>query len=318
MARTNILKGVRIVDLSIAVAGSSGSQLLRDLGAEVIKIEPSGVGEIIRDPAPKLKGESYYFLANNRNKKGITLDLYTESGREALHDPVKLSDVVYDNLRPGVVERLGADFETVRKINPKIISCSLSGYGSSGPYRDYPSFDDMAEGLSGVYSLNGEPGGSLMRVPVTIADLAGGFFAATGVISALYEREHTGVRRKVEVNMLDAVMYYLSAHFQFYFTTGEVPQPQGSRHPTTPMVGIFQTRNDYLALGPSWPRICRVVNKEWMIGAAEEEHLAPPVLGQHTDEVLKRILGYSDEKIKKLKEEEGTPEEVRARTRRRM
>lgn len=405
MARTNILKGVRIVDLSIAVAGSSGSQLLGDLGAEIIKIEPPGVGEIIRDPAPKLNGESYYFLANNRNKKGITLDLYTETGQEALHDLVKVSDVVYDNLRPGVVERLGADFETVRKINPKIISCSLSGYGSSGPYRDFPSFDDMAEGLSGVYSLNGEPNGRPMRVPVTIADLAGGFFAATGVISALYEREHTGTGRKVEINMLDAVMYYLSAHFQFYFITGEVPLPQGSRHPTTPMVGIFQTRNGYLALGPSWPRICRVVNKEWMIddprfntvegrfqnkkdmedlieegllqadtedwlelmriediacapvltldkvihdpqivhnrtittmqhttcgeirgvecpikmiGAAEEEHLAPPILGQHTNEVLQEILGYSEEKIRRLKEEEETAEEVRARTRRRM
>ncbi|MFC1925544.1 CaiB/BaiF CoA transferase family protein [Chloroflexota bacterium] len=405
MGRTGILKGVRIVDLSIAVAGSSGSQLLGDMGAEVIKIEPPGVGEIIRDSAPKLKGESYYFLANNRNKKGLTLDLSTEAGRETLHDLIKVSDVVYDNLRPGVVERLGAGFETARKINPKIISCSLSGYGSSGPYRDYPSFDDMAEGLSGVYSLNGEPGGRPMRVPVTIADLAGGFFAATGVIAALYEREHTGLGRKVEVNLLDAVMYYLSAHFQFYFITGEAPQPQGSRHPTTPMVGIFQTRNGYLALGPSWPRIARVVNKEWMIDdprfntvegrfenkkdfedliedglrqadtedwlelmhlediacapvntldkvvkdpqivhnktittmhhplcgeirgidcpinmidAMEEEHMPPPTLGQHTDEVLKGILGYSDEKIRRLKDEEGTAEEIRARTRRRI
>ena len=405
MGRASILKGIRVVDLSVAVAGPSGSQLLGDLGAEVIKIEPPGVGEVVRDTAPKLKGESYYFLAHNRNKKDVTLDLYTEAGREALHDLVKVSDVVYDNFRPGVLKRIAADFETIRKINPKIISCSLSGYGSSGPYRDYPSFDDMAEGLSGVYSLNGEPGGRPMRVPVTIADLAGGYFAATGVIAALYEREHTGLGRKVEVNLLSAVMYYLCAHFQFYFTTGQVPQPQGSRHPTMPMVGIFQTRNGHLALGPSWPRVARAVNKEWMIDdprfntvegrfenkkdledliedglrqadtedwlelmriediacapvytldkvvndpqivhnktittlhhplcgeirgidcpikireAREEEHSPPPTLGQHTDEVLKGILGYSEEKVRRLKEEEGTAEEIRDRTRRRM
>jgi crotonobetainyl-CoA:carnitine CoA-transferase CaiB-like acyl-CoA transferase len=405
MARTVALKGVRIVDLSIAIAGPSGSQLLGDLGAEVIKIEPPGAGEIARDLAPKLKGESYYILAHNRNKKDVALDLYTEAGKEALHDLVKISDVVYDNLRPGTLERLGADFETVRKINPRIISCSLTGYGSSGPYRDYPGFDDMAEGLSGVYSLNGEPGGRPMRVPVTIADLAGGFFAATGVIAALYDREHTGLGRKVEVNLLDAVMYYLSAHFQFYFTTGEVPRPHGSRHPTTPMAGIFQTRNGYLVLGPSWPRIARVINKEWMIDdprfstaeervknkkdledliedglrqadtedwlelmhlediacapvytldkvvndpqivhnktittlhhplcgeirgidcpikireAKEVEHSPPPTLGQHTDEVLKEILGYSEEKVRRLKEEEGTAEDIKARTRRRL
>lgn len=399
------LKRVRIIDLSVAVAGPSGSQLLGDLGAEVIKIELPGIGDITRGAAPKLEGASFYHLAVNRNKKSVTLDLGTETGKQALRDLVKISDVVFDSFRPGTLERLGADFETLRKINPKIICCSITGYGPSGPYSDYPAFDDMAEGLSGVYSLCGEPGGRPMRIPIPIADLAAGFFAASGIMAALFEREHTGVGRRVEVNMLDAIMYLLATNFQSYFITGEVPKPQGSRHSIAPMVGIFQTRNGYLVLGPSWPRIARVIGKEWMIDdprfdtvekrfqnkreledlieeglrqadtedwlelmhvedipagpvhtldkaiddpqvihnqtvvkldhpvygmtqgiecpikmtdVAAAAHVAAPTLGQHTEEVLKALLGYSDDKIRKLKHDERIAGELDPRVRRRL
>jgi len=161
--------------------------------------------------------------------------LNTETGKTALHDLVKVSDVVFDNFRPGVLERLHADFETLRSINPGIISCSVTGFGPSGPYRDHPSFDDIAEGLSGVYSLCGEPGGRPMRVPVHTADLAAGFFAATGIIAALFKRRQWGTGCKIEVNMLDALMYYMSTDFQSYFITGEVPEACGSRHHRAPM-----------------------------------------------------------------------------------
>jgi crotonobetainyl-CoA:carnitine CoA-transferase CaiB-like acyl-CoA transferase len=405
MARIGMLSRVRVIDLSQAVAGPSGSQLLGDLGAEVIKIEPPEIGDIARGAAPKVEGESFYQLALNRNKRSVTLDLDTKTGKEAFHNLIEVSDVVFDNFRPGVLERLGADYETLSRINLKIVSCSITGYGVTGPYRDYPSFDDMAEGLSGVYSLCGEPSSSPARVPIPIADLAAGFFAATGIVAALFEREHTGVGTRVEVNMLDAIMYLMATNFQPYFITGKVPRREGAKHPVAPMVGIFQTRNDYLVLGPSWPRIARIIGKEWMIedprfatvekrfenkrelenliedglreadteawlelmhlediaagpvntldkaasdpqvvhnrtivtlqhpicgeirgiecpirvrGAAEQDHLPPPTLGQHTKEILKELLGYSDEKIKALKQEEESMGRLEPRGRRRL
>ena len=405
MGVVNILTGVRIVDLCHAVAGPSGSQLLGDLGAEVIKIEPPETGDFTRGATPRLGGESFFFLAVNRNKKSVVLDLATETGRAALHGLIGVSDVVCDNFRPGVLERLHADFQTLRIINPRIVSCSVTGFGPSGPYRDHPAFDDIAEGLSGVYSLCGEPGGRPIRVPLHVADLAAGFFAATGIIAALYQRQLSGLGRRIEVNMLDAVMYYLATDFQSYFVSGEVPQASGSRHARAPMVGIFQTRDGYLVLGPSWPRVAKAIGKGWMIddprfatvekrfenkGALEDliedslrqadtdewlrilraddiavgpvnsldravsdpqvvhnrtvttmkhpalgdirgiecpikvsgvdecDHLAPPMLGQHTDQVLRELLGYTDEKLEALKQEAMAAREAGSRGHSRM
>ena len=191
MAIRGPLTGIRVLDLSHAHAGPYGSQLLGDLGAEVIKIEPPGRGDLVRGINPNLKGESYYTLALNRNKKGITLDIYTESGKEAFYDLVKMSDVVFDNFRAGVIERLGIDFETLKKTNPKIISCSITGYGAAGPYKDRPAIDDIVQGMAGSLSLAGETDGGPLRPGIAIADLSGGFFGAMGVVVALYERQKT-------------------------------------------------------------------------------------------------------------------------------
>ena len=390
MGRIGILDDVRVVDLSHAVAGPSGSQLLGDLGAEVIKIESPG-GDFSRGSAPRLGPDGFFYLAVNRNKKSVVLDLYSESGRGAFHDLVKVSDIVFDNLRPGVLERLQGDYQTLRGLNPRVISCSITGFGPSGPYRDHPAYDDIPMGLSGAYSLCGEPGGRPMRMPLHAADLAAGFFAVTGVLCALLRRERTGLGGNVAVSMLDAVMYYMASDFQSYFISGDPPAASGSRHPRAPMVGVFQTRNGYLVLGPSWPRIARAIGREWMIsdprfatvdkrfenkkeledlieeglrqadtedwleilraedvavapvnsldqtvrdpqvlhnrtivsmkhpalgevrgidcpikvgGEEAGDHTPPPVLGQHTEEVLRGLLGYPPEKMAALLEEQ--------------
>jgi len=390
VGRIGILNDVRVVDLSHAVAGPSGSQLLGDLGAEVIKIEPP-TGDFSRGSTPRLGADGFFYLAVNRNKKSVVLDLYSESGRGAFHDLVKVSDVVFDNLRPGVLERLQGDYQTLKEINPRIISCSITGFGPSGPYRDHPAYDDIPMGVSGAYSMCGEPGGRPIRMPLHAADLAAGFFAVTGTMAALLRRERTAMGGKVAVNMLDAIMYYMASDYQAYFISGEPPRASGSRHPRAPLVGVFQTRNGYLVLGPSWPRIAKVIGKEWMItdprfssvdkrfenkkdledliedglqqedtehwlevmqredvaaapvnsldqsvrdpqvvhnqtivsmkhpslgevkgiecpikmgGEEARDHSPPPTLGQHTEEVLQDLLGYSVEKIAALRREQ--------------
>ncbi|MDY6879712.1 MAG: CoA transferase [Desulfatiglans sp.] len=383
------LNSVRILDLSQAHAGPYGSQILGDLGAEVIKIEPPRRGDIARALSPNIRGEGYYTLALNRNKKSVALDLYTESGKEAFHDLVGVSDVVFDNFKTGVTERLGVDFETLKKINPEIISCSITGYGPSGPYKSRSALDDIVQGIAGSISLLGDADGSPLRPVIPIADLSGGFFGAMGVVVALYKRQKTGGGVKVEVNLLECTMSLMSNHFQMYFLSGKPPQLQGKRHPAAPL-GVFQTRNGYMTLGISWPNIAHLLNKSWLLedprfatkekrlankreleGIMEEaflekdteewlglfekndimagpinsldaveqdphvihnetiinmdhplcgpikavatpihienaihgQHEPPATLGQHTDEVLKSLLGYSDEKMKNLREE---------------
>lgn len=382
------LSGVRVLDLSQAHAGPYGSQILGDMGAEVIKIE-TPMGDILRFPGTPDGG--YYIKALARNKKGIVLDLHTQAGREAFYDLVKVSDVVYDNFRVGALDRLGADYETLKTMNPRIISASITGYGSSGPYAQYPSYDDIAQAMSGMSSLCGEPNGAPMRSAAAIADVASGIFSSYGVVLALLQREKTGEGSRVEVNLLDTCMALLDNMFQFYFAYGNIPPAQGTKHPLTPLLGYFKCKNGYIALGPAWPRICRVINREELIddprfatqgdrmmnkkdleaeiekglmegdkedwvelmrvedipagpvntldkvvedpqvihnkaviemehpqygkmravdcpiklsGVVKGEYTAPPVLGEHTDEVLKSVLNYSDEKLAALKKEQ--------------
>ncbi len=264
MAIKGPLNEIRVLDLTQAHAGPYGSQLLGDLGAEVIKIESPGRGDVIRGTPPALKGEGYYVLALNRNKKSITLDLYTKSGKEAFLNLVKVSDVVFDNYKYGVIQRLGIDFEDLKKINPKIITCSITGFGTSGPFKDNPAIDDIIQGIAGSVSIGGEPGRGPMRPSIPIADLSGGFFGAMGIMTALYERQKTGKGMKVDVNLLESTMSLMSNHFQSYFLTGKPPQAQGRRHPAYPF-GIFQTKNGYLTLGPSWPEITHVLNRKWLV-----------------------------------------------------
>ncbi|MFC1919205.1 CaiB/BaiF CoA transferase family protein [Chloroflexota bacterium] len=261
------LNGVRIVDLSIALAGPYASMLLGQLGAEVIKVETPGGGDVLRKVSgPSLNGENFYFLAVNANKKSVELDLFTKSGREAFYDLIKVSDVVLDNHRVGVLERLGANYETLKKINPRIICSSIYGYGSSGPYIDWPPcYDIIAQALTGIISLTGEPGRPPAKPPMDLLDMATGMFAASGIQGALYAREKSGVGMQIEVNMLDSGLSLMSVLFSFYFCGGGVPQPLGSGSISLAPWGAYPTRDGYIAFGVCWPRIARVLDVEWIV-----------------------------------------------------
>ncbi|MBI4334427.1 MAG: CoA transferase [Chloroflexi bacterium] len=258
------LSGVRILDFSHTTAGAYGTMLLADLGAEVIKIEAGEGGSDRIVPGPKFQGNSYVYLALNRNKKSILLDLRTETGKEAFHDLARVSDVVWDNFRSGVMKRLGADYATLKSINPRIVACSITGFGPSGPYCDWPSYDIIACALSGMMSITGEPGRPPVRPGITIGDLAPSMFAALGVCAALASRSQTGAGQEVQISQIDSMISLMGIHIAYYFCGGGVPGPEGSGHLTINPYGAYPTRDGYLALGPCWPRITRVVDAEWM------------------------------------------------------
>lgn len=261
------LHGVRVLAVERALAGPYGSMILGDLGAEVIKIEPPG-GEQIRvaNTPPHHKGEPAHFLAFNRNKKSVVLDLMTETGSQAFRDFVEVSDVVWDNNRPGVMQRLKADYETVRQINPKIVCCSVTGYGSSGPSASWPSYDVVAQGMAGLLLQTGQPGGPPIKPAPALGDISGAVFGALGVISALWHRERTGEGQKVEVNLLEGAMALLSMHYAIYFLTGVVPPPIGAGHLQVVPFGAYKTKDGWITIGAAWPRVARTLGIEWTIG----------------------------------------------------
>ncbi len=234
------LEGVRVLDLSQVLGGPIATRMLGDLGAEVIKIEQPGIGDPSRRLGPhSLNGESAYFLGFNWNKKGMTLNLQHPKGREIMHRLVRVADVVMDNFRPTVLPRLGIDYETLRRVNPRIISCSLSGFGDEGPYRDRPAFDGVVQAMSGAMSVTGEPGRPPVYLGFPAGDIGGGYAAALGAITALFTRERTGQGQRVDISMLDVLIAFQGHLGQFYLASGEVPGPIGSSHPSNVPTGAY-------------------------------------------------------------------------------
>ena len=235
------LQGVRILEMSQAIAGPVAARTLGDLGAEIIKIEQPGVGDMSRRIGPHfLGGESAYYLNFNRNKKSVTIDLRTPRGREVCHRLVAVSDVVFDAFRPSVLDRLGLDYETLRAINPSVIACSLSAFGQEGPYRERPGFDGIVQAMGGGMSVTGNPGQPPVFMGFPVGDMVGGYMAALSIASALYGRRVTGEGRRLDISLLD-VQIGLQAHLgQFYLVSGEVPEPIGSGHPSNLPVGAYR------------------------------------------------------------------------------
>jgi len=237
------LSGIRILDLSLIMAGPYCTLILGDLGAEVIKVEKPGEGEGARGMPPHFfEGESAYFIAMNRNKKSITLDLKSEKGKEIFHELAKKSDVVIDNFRPGVVKKLGVDFDSLKKINPRIICCSISGYGQTGPFRDRPAFDLVIQARGGIMSYTGEPGQMPVRMGAPMGDLAGGLFAAQGILAALFQRERTGRGQSIDISLVDCQTSLLTYRGQYYLIAGEIAEAVGSGHVSAHPIKAFHTK----------------------------------------------------------------------------
>ena len=238
------LDGIRVLDLSQGISGPVTTRILGDLGAEVIKIEAVGVGEVARQlGATFANGESYYFMTFNRNKKGVTLNLQMAEGREIFYRLVEIADVVMDNFRPGVTERLKVDYATLKKVNPSIICGSITGYGKDGPYRGRPVFDSVIQGLSGAMSVTGEPGGPPVVMGFAVTDVGGGWGGAVGILAALMARERTGEGQEVDVSMLDVQLTFQGHLSELYLGGGRIPTAGGSVQSANLPNGAFSTKD---------------------------------------------------------------------------
>ncbi len=386
------LEGIRVLDLTHVMAGPFCTQTLGDLGAEVIKIERPGVGDPTRGMPPHtIKDQSLYFMALNRNKKSLTLDLKSPQGKEIFYTLVRKSDVVMNNFTPGTMEGLGLGYEDLKKINPKIIWAAVTGYGQTGPYRERPSYDIIVQAMGGAMSYTGEPGKPPVRCGIPIGDLGGAVYAVIGILSALVSRAMTGEGRMVDISMLDVQLALHTYRAKYYFVAGEVPQPVGTAHVSNVPLRAYKTRDSALVIeayidhffrnlcknmgmeeladDPRFKtRAARLKNREELDGILEEAFLTkttdewldlfvklevpsgpintldkavadpqvlsrsmiieidsphtgttrdvgspvkvsggtpvyryPPALGEHTEEVLNNLLGYSADRIAELK-----------------
>jgi CoA:oxalate CoA-transferase len=263
-----ILNKVRILDLSQIMAGPFGTLILADLGAEVIKIENPEGGDLSRATMHYThKGESAYYLSFNRNKKSMTLNLRHEKAREIFYELVKGADVVYDNFRSGTLEKLKIDYDTLKKLNPKIISCSVSGFGSDSPYKDRPALDLLIQAMSGVMSFTGEPGRPPVRLGYPMGDLGGGIFAAMAVLGALYYRELSGKGQRLDIAMLDAQIALMTYRAQYYFLEKEIPEPIGSGHVSAVPIRAFAAKDGkYLVIDSAqqkfFQNLCQILGIE--------------------------------------------------------
>ena len=259
----NALEGLRVVDQTPVMAGPFCSMLLADMGADVIKVEAPG-GEDTRATPPELRpGVSASFLAVNRNKRGMVLDLKRPDGVAVFRKLVGTADVLVENFRPGVAHRLGIDYETLRASNPRLIYCSISGFGQTGPYAGRGGYDLIAQGMSGIMSVTGSEGGPPVKVGVPITDLGAGLFAVVGILSAVRARRVTGRGQRVDTSLYEAGLALSVWEATEYWFTGRTPQPKGTAHRMSCPYQAFRASDGFFTVGASnerlWPRFAALI-----------------------------------------------------------
>lgn len=260
------LDGIRVVDLTRVVSGPFCTMQLGDFGAEVIKIERPGKGDDARAFAPPYQGDqSAYFLSVNRNKKSIVLDLKSERDKEALWRLIDTSDVLVENFRPGVMDRLGFGYDAVRQRRPELVYASISGFGDTGPGRDRPGYDVIIQGEAGLMDLTGPEDGAPYKVGTSIADLTAGLTASQAIMAALYARQRDGAGQHVQISMYEAVASLLTFNAGIYFATGEPPRRRGNAHPTIVPYETFKAADGWINLGIAndglWRAFCGAIDR---------------------------------------------------------
>ncbi len=262
-----------MLDLSRVLTGPFCSMILADLGAEVWKVEELKRGDQTRSIPPYVNGESHYFLAINRNKSSLALNLKTEAGRGIALGLAAKADIVLENFRPGVMDRLGLGRDQLRRENPGLIICSITGFGQTGPMSDKPSFDLVTQAMSGVMSINGEPNGPPTKLGIPLGDVGGGMWGAIGVLSALQHRTATGEGLDIDLSLLDGLIGLLGYLGQIQLVTGESPGRVGSSHHSIVPYGRYPVKDGYIVLalhvGNFWRNFCRAVDRPELIEQPE-------------------------------------------------
>ena len=257
------LAGLRVLDLTHMLAGPYCTWLLGSLGAEITKVEMPGGGDFARGIAPFAGGESVYFMSVNRNKRSMTLNLKRPGGRAALLRLAQRADVMVENNRPGVMRRLGLDYEAVARVNPHVIYASISGFGQTGPYQSRPAFDTVVQAMSGMMSITGEEHGPPARVGASIGDIGSSLFGAVGILAALADRTVTGRGAHVDIAMFDAQLALLENAVARHLNTGELPKRLGSRHPLIAPFQAFPTKDAPIIVcvdtEAQWRRFCEAI-----------------------------------------------------------
>ena len=269
------LEGVRVVDFSQVMAGPFCTMLLGDLGADVIKVEPPA-GDLSRSMGGerlRLRGNDHApFLALNRNKRSLVLDLSSADDRAACLALLETADVIVENFRPGVMRNLGIDYDTIAATNPRVVYASISGFGQSGPYAGRPGFDLIAQAMSGVMSVTGEPGGSPVKCGIPIADLAAGLYASHAILAALLSRVATGRGQYLDTSLFEAALGLSVWEATEFFATNEPPQPHGSAHRLSAPYQALRTADGHITVAAlnarQWERLCTVIGRTDLISDA--------------------------------------------------
>ncbi len=263
------LNGIKVLDLTRVLAGPYATMLLGDLGAEVIKIEQPGTGDESRNFGPFKNGFSLYFMSVNRGKRSVTLNLKTERGRAIFKRLLDQTDILVENFRPGTMEKLGLDYDTLKSEYPSLIYAACSGFGQTGPYAQQGAYDMIIQGMGGIISITGEPDGPPVRVGTSISDITAALFTTIGILSALHHRNQTGRGQFVDVAMLDSLVAVLENAVVRYFATGEAPKPLGARHPAITPFEAFASADGHviIALGNDtlWAKFCEHVGRQALI-----------------------------------------------------